>query len=562
MRLLFRLKFRGGMRKQFRRLKQPKHWIFLIVGGLAAVSWISMVFVNAMAGRQISSVGPDVFVVTQISMFVLFVLTIVGALSYRGLYLPKDEIELGFSAPITRSELVRYRLFVSMMKSLFAGLLFGIGAAVRTSSVYAFCGVFVGMMTIPIVGQGAALLLGGAESRIGRLAKYFPGRVLVRIGFVLFVVLAVMYANGSLGDHEELFESGTGTGTWTLDRFASHPLVRALLLPFTPWARIITAQSFAEFAPYFLFAVGIWFFLFESVARIGVDYRELSLATSADVAKRISRMRKGNLDPTRGNVTRATIGWRVPWLFGRGPFGAVAWNKTASIVRKSRGTLLISGGIITFLTILGTAITRDRDAEKMLLHGSYLIAGVGTLYMCAGLRFDFRMDLDIMDRVKTWPLRPSLLFLATILPEVVLVSGMLFLAVLGRALWIGVYHPALIGVLAFQPIATLTWVALDNAVFLFSPIRYTPGEEGALQNMGRSMLLVILRGVLGGIIALFVLLPAYGVHWLVEEQGGGDSAWWWASAIAWVLALAVDAALIWLGGRMLTRFDVAKDRPL
>jgi hypothetical protein len=135
--------------------------------------------------------------------------------------------------------------------------------------------------------------------------------------------------------------------------------------------------------------------------------------------------------------------------------------------------------------------------------------------------------------------------------------------VLGRSLWIGTYHPGLVGVLAFQPLATLTWVALDNAVFLFSPIRYTPGEEGALQNMGRSMLLVILRGVLLGIVVAVVLLPAWLVYWIVDDNGGGNTtAWWAAGAFAWIGVLAVDCGLIWLGGKMLTRYDVAKDKPV
>lgn len=181
--------------------------------------------------------------------------------------------------------------------------------------------------------------------------------------------------------------------------------------------------------------------------------------------------------------------------------------------------------------------------------------------MCAGLRFDFRMDLDLMDRIKTWPLAPWRLFLATILPEVVLVSGLILLALLGRTLWTGAWHPALVGIFAFQPLVTMTWVALDNTVFLFSPIRYTPGEEGALQNMGRTMLLMLLRMLLVGAVML-VGLPAAFVHAIVEETVNEAAAWWAAGSVAWIGLLAVDGVLVWLGGKMLQRFDVARDRPV
>src|SRR5207244_4901759 len=112
-----------------------------------------------------------------------------------------------------------------------------------------------------------------------------------------------------------------------------------------------------------------------------------------------------------------------------------------------------------------------------------------------------------------WPLRPALLFLATILPETVLVSGLLVLAVLVRAAYVGKFHPALLGLIAFQPLVVLTWVALDNAVYLFSPVRYTPGQEGALQHMGRTMVLFLLRVALLIVIGFVAFLPAFLANW-------------------------------------------------
>jgi hypothetical protein len=131
-----------------------------------------------------------------------------------------------------------------------------------------------------------------------------------------------------------------------------------------------------------------------------------------------------------------------------------------------------------------------------------------------------------------------------------------------------------------QPLVVLTWVALDNAVFLFSPVRYTPGEEGALQNMGRSMLLMVLRLVLGMVVFAVAILPAIATFFLVREglSPEGPAGWstgvdyvseveaatriaaWVGGGVAWVGLLAVDAALVWLGGVMLVRFDVARDK--
>lgn len=562
--LLFRLKLKGGLRKQVRRLKQPKHWVFLILGSIAAFSWMFQVMLAGTFRDHVGASRPGAFIYAQLSMFTLVTLSFLGAFNYRGLYLPKDEIELAFSAPVSRGHLIRYRLFVSWMKSLIAVLLFGVLFVMRSGNgAYAFIGVFVSILSVSVFGQACSLLLGGAENRLGRMLKYLPTRAIVRIVVIVAVVGVVVIASSQFNLNDVMTSQfGGERKTWTIEGMAAIPIVHVLLTPFTPWARMVTAETFEQFLPWFLFTVGVWILLFEATVRINVDFRELSLATSADVAKRVSRIRRGNFNAGQAQVTRATIGWNAPWLFGRGAFGAVAWHKTASIMRKSRGALLLSIAIIAFLTILSTLLAKTHDDENMLV-GSVIIAVVGTLYMCAGLRFDFRTDLDIMDRIKAWPVAPSMLFLATLLPEVVLVSGMLFIAVLVRALWLNAFHPAIVGVLVFQPLVTLTWVALDNAVFLFSPIRYTPGEEGAIQNMGRSMLLMILRGILTAIVVAVAGLPAWLTYFVVGRLGGTTEGQFWAAgAVAWFGLLIVDAALVFAGGKMLARFDVARDRPV
>ena len=263
--------------------------------------------------------------------------------------------------------------------------------------------------------------------------------------------------------------------------------------------------------------------------------------------------------------SKPSLSWRAPWLFGRGPFGAVAWLKLVSIVRKARGTLLFALCVVGFVTVLFSGILAHGEmasARDGLLIGTGMIVGMGTLYMCTGLRFDFRQDLERMDLIKTWPLHPALLFLANLLPEIVLVYAVLALAVLVRCAILQAFDPWIVAILAFQPLVTLAWVALDNAVFLYAPVRYTPGQEGALQHMGRSLLLTLLRMSLlaaalviaGGPAGLLVLgLTKFGGLELEAALGIG-------AVLAWILLAALDALLVVLGGMVLRRFDVARDR--
>jgi hypothetical protein len=332
-----------------------------------------------------------------------------------------------------------------------------------------------------------------------------------------------------------------------------------VLLPLKPWAALITAGDAATFFGWLFVCAVIWYAGFELTARIPVDFRELSLATSADVAKKLNRVRRGAIGASGGSVSKRTLGWNLPWIFGRGGFGAIAWLKLASIVRKARGTLFVSAAVVALVTLMMTAAFDGPTAAEVIA-GAAMLAIIGTFYLCAGLRFDFRTDLELMEQVKAWPVQPALVFLATLLPEVLLVSAALYAGILVRAALMSAFHPAILAVLALQPLVTLAWVALDNAVFLFSPVRYSPGQEGALQHMGRSVVLMLLRMVLLGIVALVAGGPAWLVYLFTHEPLGEASAFILGGVVGWVSLLGVDVALVLIGGQMLKRFDVARDK--
>ena len=565
LRLLFWLKFVGGLRLQVRKLRRPSSWIFLGIGVLLLGGWIAVM----VLGRSVSSAAhldSDIARFgAEVGLLVLLVLTIVGSFQFRGLYLPKEEIELAFSAPISRSDLVRYRLGTNLFRSLFAALLFGFLTARRMPEpFFAFVGTMLVMLTIPLVGQGTALLLGEGENRFGKLARAAPLKAIsVVLGAAVGIgVVALMVSDGGA------VREAIGDGDGPIAQAARNPWVRAALAPLTPWSGMITATSAVQFWSWFAVCVGVWILLYQLVVRAKIDFRELSLATSAEVAKRISQARRGGFGASRTRVTAPTGTKGVPWFFGRGPFGAIAWLETTSMARRARGALILSGLVVVFMVIVTNGISAGKSddaaeaAEKSLVLGTVLISVLGTAYLCAGLKFDFRGRLEQMDMLRAWPVAPWRIFLATILPEVVLVTLMLGTAVSVRAIWLGTFHPVVLATVLFQPLVVLTWVALDNAAFLHSPVRYVPGQESALQNVGRAMVLMLLRGIVLLVATGVAVLPGVGVGFLLkyglETTDGLAIAV--GAGVAWLGLIAVDCALVWAGGRMLGRFDVARDR--
>jgi hypothetical protein len=322
---------------------------------------------------------------------------------------------------------------------------------------------------------------------------------------------------------------------------------------------MIASESVVGFLPWALACLALHFVLAELCARVPIDFRELSLSTSARAAARVARLRRGGgVAGTRANREAAT--WRIPWLFGRGPLGAIAWRKCAGMARKARGALWVSLIALAFITLFATQIVNGPPEEEALYTPS-LIALLGTVYLCSGLRFDFREELERMDVIRAWPLAPARVFLASLLPEVVLVSLLVMATILIQALVAGGLAPMVLGVLACLPFFVFTWVALDNIVFLFAPVRFVPGQDGFVQNAGRRMIQASL------LMLAFLVFAATGTGgflggYLGVSALGGSEMLARAAGLAGLLAVLVagDAALVLLGGAVLRRFDVARDR--
>ncbi len=559
LRLLIRLKLRGAIRAQVRRLRSPRNWIFLAVG-LILICWWVTYFVMMPRLRLLTASDPQSELAwTSVVILVMAVLTLVGSFNHRGLYLPKQEIELVFSAPIARSDLVRYRLLTNLLRSLVAGLIVGLGAAQRLPHpVHAFLGTFAVLMILPILGQAAAILLGDAENRWTRFASRVPARSLSVLGALLLVLLLVFVTTGQDGGLTRLF-TRSGTGSIHEQSWFHSPLTQTLLVPTLPWAHAINAETGREFLGWFGLCVLLWFAAFELTARLPGDFRELSLATSADVARRLQRLRRGGAGVGGSQAEKVALSWRVPWLLGHGPCGAIAWLKFVAMMRKARGTVLFSV-LVVALVAVGFPLLVHPGGQDDELIGAGMIAAVGSMYLAAGLRFDFRQDLDLMDLVKTWPVAPTRIFVATILPEVLLITLLLSGAILVRAAWMG-FQPALLPILFFQPLVTYAWIAVDNAVYLYAPVRFTPGQEGALQHMGRSLLLLLLRITLLGAALAIAGAPSVALILGRDSLGLDDgTAWMIALTYSWLVLLLVDVALSFGGGWILRRFDVARDR--
>lgn len=563
LRRLASLKLRGSVRKQLRRLRRPSGVLFMLVGGLLTLGWLS----SLLFGRDVVGSGTadpsHLESWTKLGMLIFVLISGLSAFSVRGVYLPKNEIERLFAAPVSRADLIRYRMWVDASRSLFGALVLGLLTCRRMPEpLFGFFGAVIAVLTLGVLRQTVSLLFAGAQTRFGgwmRRRRLGPLRFL--LGLLVWGVMMTLIFGERFT--RRLFAGLEGVTDPT--DLLELPIVRALLAPLTPWAKVMAATDLSTFLSWGGVCVVLWLALFELTARLGIDHREASLETSNDVAARLGRLGKGG-PLSSATVSRRAAGRRVPWLFGRGPLGAVAWNKSAAILRKARGTMLIGVLIVTLVTV-GVSYVFDQASDEeagevlTLLASSGLIALLGVMYLSGTLRFDFRSDIDRMEQIKAWPVGPTRLFVAHLLPEIALISTLITSALLVRTLVLGLFHPALLGIIAAIPFVLFAWVAVDNAVFLLAPVRYVPGQEGAMHHAGRAIVLLVLRGLLVGVTLGLVAAPAAALYALGPDALGLEEEALVGLAIGagFVILLLVTAALAWVGGRLLRRFDVARD---
>ncbi|TAJ04883.1 MAG: hypothetical protein EPO68_16800 [Planctomycetota bacterium] len=560
LRLLARRKFQGWWRKQLRRARTPGGAILALIGLTVIGGWFAWMIFSVVLARGIGAGSADVANAARGVGLFAALFTTLNALSMRGLYIPREEIELLFAAPLARADLVRHRLWVAGLRSMFGGLFMGLFIALEAPvRAYGVIAAVLGLWTLAAWSQAVAIVAGALERRV--LDRLTKATRWLAIGLFALLVLGFL-AWSTSGEHawvsglRERMLQGLPGGR--LSGLLSVEPLRTLALPIEPWARLAAAPSALAGLPWLALCVLLWACGIELAARLPIDFRELSLETSSNIAERIRRVRRSGGAVSSSKVRALNSLRRVPWCFGRSPLGAIAWRKTAGVVRRARGTLFMSLLVIALLSLLVRSFGGEGASAALLRSGMFAL--FGTFYLCNGLRFDFREDLGRLAVMKTWPVGAWTLFCATLLPQWSLVTLLLCGALCVLNLVDGGLSLELAPVLFAVPLLVAYWIAIDNIVFLLAPFRTTPGQDGMLQNAGRAMLMGLVRMVVYGLFAGTIGLAFAGTWRLLPLAGVSERS---ALALGTLAGLGVGcvgaAALTWVGGRALARFDVARE---
>ncbi len=563
---LSRRSFANATRRRLARLRQPKYLIGFVAGLLYFYWLIVRPGGQRPAGGAIipglEGLG-ETMAVAGLAALVLSTWIFGSAETPFTFHLA--ETDFLFTAPLTRRQVIHFRLVRTqlplLVSALFSVLLFSRGH-VNAELPLRVAALWLLYLTLQLHYAGAALLRGslaqqgmtGVRRKLVTLAGLAAALAAVWWGLRDAVpgIVAAWGVDSAAGAAElspALRGGALGVALWPLYA-ATGPLLASGPPEFI--ARLPAAQLVAG-------AHYVW------VVRSTLAFEEAAVEHAAKVARRIEAMRRGRVDVTRRPRTLIALGATGS------PAAAIVWKNVTGALREFRARTLVL--LLVMVVALGGALGGRGGAAELIAILSLALAGLAMLFGPLTLRYDLRRDLELLDVLKSWPVRGRDLVGAEALAPALLVSGVAALGLCGAfaaSLASDLPLPPvsdrvaiLVAALAVVPAVVAVLFLVQNAAALLFPAWTAIGPERAtgFEATGQRILSFV-----GTAFALVVaVLPAAlvgGVAAVVARQLGVPSAWvgtvW---GMVGAVTLGVEGYLgVMVLGPMLDRLEPASLR--
>ncbi len=579
---LFYLQFHSVKNRlvmRFKRLKQPKYLIGLVVGALYfywyffRVLFVPRTAWGASPGNTGRSSALDPLFYESIGALILLVIVGLGWILPRkraALAFSEAEVAFLFPAPVSRRGLIHFKLLRSQL-ALLASVLFltlisnRLGTDGRWLIHAAGWWIILFTLNLHFIGASFALTM-----LMDRGISTWKRRVAV-MGLAVAAVSVV--GTWLMRQFPELTPAQLADPDQMLD-YAKRALVSGplpyLLYPF----RLVVKPYLATNGPAFLVALSPALLLmalhYVWVIRSDVAFEEASVEASKRMAEKIAAARAGRLGKTGKQIKPKRPPFRLaptgPPLLG------LLWKNlisAGSAVSARTGLILL----ILALVLGGNLIGLRQNSTLPVVIGS--LAGMfGIWAVLLGpqiMRQDFRQDLPQADVLKLYPLPGWQLALGEILaPAVILTVVEWLLLVLGMACAVPFARETVSGGLALAlgagtalllPLLNLISLVIPNAAVLLFPSWFQTGKDAPHGIEATGQRLVFALGqFLAFIVALVPAAAAFtGLFFVVKYLAGAVMAVPIA-VLGAALVLAVEAGLgVLLLGWLFGRLDLSSE---
>jgi hypothetical protein len=532
--VLLRLRVWGWLRRLGRSLASVRGVLLIAFGALVFFPYAVMWLVGAVRPGQHTEE------VRRYGALVLAAYCVMELLvsSAEGISFSMAEVNLLFPAPLSRRQLLAYKLMGTVGTSLLSTVLLTLFLG---QYALTFEGAVVGLLLATLFVQLVPITLALLASSLGARAYNRRRKAVLALLAALAAVALITGLRGRGGS--ELVEA-----------LEQSEVAQVVLAPFRWFVHAFTAEElWPDLVQWAALGLLVNACLVGVVFALDAHYLETSAAASERTYARLQRLRSGG----PGLAGAPASGWgrlRIPALPAWGGIGPVAWRQLVTAARSPRSLLvaLFVTAMIGYTALGSSGSPAEPEAAPVM---ALVIVFMLALFIPQLLPFDFRADIDRMDVLKTLPLPAWRLVVGQLLVPVLLVSVLQGLLLLVLATAGGRSDPLLLGGAAFLLPVNFLLFGIDNLLFLLFPTRYVQAGPGDLQTLGRQMVVWLAKLVVFVLVGIVASLLGTVAFLLAGENLIAGTA------VVWLVLWGALAGLVPLIALAFRRFDVARDRP-
>jgi ABC-2 type transport system permease protein len=542
--------------RQLRRIREPRY----LVATLFGLFYVGNLFFRPGMGRgavrRAHLDAGDTALLTAVLLGLGLVFILSGWLfggDERGLAFSEAEIQFLFPAPLSRRQLIHYKLVRTLLFGLFSAaiLTLSLGRGVARGSALFILGAWLGVVTLSLHLVAASL------TRLSLLDHGVRGPARRALALVVPALILGAVIAGFLRVPDRWPAHYAQVAPYVEHLLATAPLSWATMI-LAPAVHVALAPTLTELLRWLPAALGMVAAHYVWALSTDAAFEQASIAAAERRSKRLEGMRRGQL------TVRATA--KAPFeLSPRGhPAFAIYWKNLTAAVRLLSLRVVVVILVPVIAVGAGVALSSGAPVNRGLAAVLCAVLAASLAFFGVQIyRIDFRLDLANIDLLRSYPLRGADLALAEVLaPFTVLTLGEgVFLAaaaVLAPAEFVDELGrlPIALTLMVALPAFTLCALIVQNAAALLFPAWIQSGSAPprGVEAIGQR-LLTLVGTLLAVSLALAPAALVAGVVGALLHAPLGQAALPIA-ALAGGIVVAAEAGFAILGlGRAFDRFD-------
>jgi hypothetical protein len=483
---LIHLQWKGGFRQfrhSLRTIRGLFHLGFIVVMLLYGAG--SMYFFSTVASGSQQASGLFGTVAEEFLTIGLFVTTwglVLFSSGEGSVYFTASEVAFLFPAPLTRKQLLMFKLLKSFIGICVVSVFFQFFSAGQVHLILPrLLGTILTLSFIQLLTMNVAFIRQLVAETVHVRVRQILGIVLGVLIIIAVNQILQSAPRRNIQDIANLLHQST-VGQW-------------MLAPFTVFTRMLRISSLNSYLTSMAIVLAIDTVLLVSAIRLDALSLEAAFAFSEKMTTKLKRMQTKGVWQAMGTANSKVATRRIPQFPFLGGIGPVAWQRLTTTFRGSNQILVVAGIALAVAASLVYFTSQGPSGEKVAP-----VMGLGAMaYMSFLICLTLQNDIERVGFMKSLPLRTTSIVIGELLGFVVLLSAMQMVFITGVAIRFPTHQFWLLcGMPVVLPLNFLLF-AIDKLVFYIYPTRLVKGAPGDFQNAGKQMIFVFLKMcILGG----------------------------------------------------------------